>query len=336
MGDPLEGDRAAPSVETDHLVSLVEEQLGEVGAVLSGDPGDERLLSHRNSLTYREPASGTMAVTADAGSGGCARGAGPWPASPGRRDCRRRPRARTGPEPRACWRRMAFSSAAHVLALDAAGEAPVRARLQAGGDDLGEPGEPAERLQVDRQGGRHQDPLVPLGVMPGHPLGQIRADASGQSRTEGVSRRLHVLGAKAGDRPGQQGGLRPVAPVPPVGRGHRRAGGRQDPGEAGPPEQPGQKSGQAVAGDERAVEVERGDAGDELSCRQVAPQGAGQVPEDREDGAQRCRNPDHLAARRQAFHGGVGYRFRRWWKAAVPACRSSSSCARNRAGRSAR
>ena len=29
-----------------HLVALLEQQLGQVGAVLAGDPGDERLLRH--------------------------------------------------------------------------------------------------------------------------------------------------------------------------------------------------------------------------------------------------------------------------------------------------
>ena len=39
----------------DDLVALVEEQLGQVGAVLAGDPGDERRLGHRDSLADPDP-----------------------------------------------------------------------------------------------------------------------------------------------------------------------------------------------------------------------------------------------------------------------------------------
>src|SRR5690606_41446927 len=42
VGDALEGDRRGPSDHADHLVTLVEEELGQVGAVLAGDAGDER------------------------------------------------------------------------------------------------------------------------------------------------------------------------------------------------------------------------------------------------------------------------------------------------------
>src|SRR5207237_4507671 len=36
-------ERAAPAHEPVHLVPLLEEELGEIGAVLARDPGDERL-----------------------------------------------------------------------------------------------------------------------------------------------------------------------------------------------------------------------------------------------------------------------------------------------------
>src|SRR5258708_20136484 len=36
-------ERAAPPYETVDLVSLLQEELGEIAAVLAGDPGDERL-----------------------------------------------------------------------------------------------------------------------------------------------------------------------------------------------------------------------------------------------------------------------------------------------------
>jgi hypothetical protein len=44
--DPLPVDRAGPPDHAQHLVTLVQQQLGQVGAVLTGDTGDERSLGH--------------------------------------------------------------------------------------------------------------------------------------------------------------------------------------------------------------------------------------------------------------------------------------------------
>ena len=41
----------------DHLVALVEQELGEVGAVLAGDAGDERALGHGSGSTLTGPQS---------------------------------------------------------------------------------------------------------------------------------------------------------------------------------------------------------------------------------------------------------------------------------------
>ena len=42
MLDPLGAERARSTHETMHLVPLVEEEFGKIGAILAGDPGDQR------------------------------------------------------------------------------------------------------------------------------------------------------------------------------------------------------------------------------------------------------------------------------------------------------
>ena len=44
--DALEGDRGGPAHHADHVVSLVQQQLGQVGAVLSRDACDEGAALH--------------------------------------------------------------------------------------------------------------------------------------------------------------------------------------------------------------------------------------------------------------------------------------------------
>src|SRR5437899_11356080 len=46
---PVHGRRTAHHAV--HLVSLLQEELGEVGAVLTGDAGNQRALGHGNSVT---------------------------------------------------------------------------------------------------------------------------------------------------------------------------------------------------------------------------------------------------------------------------------------------
>ena len=46
VGDALEVRGAAPAHHADHLVALGEQELGQIGAVLTGDSGDERTLGH--------------------------------------------------------------------------------------------------------------------------------------------------------------------------------------------------------------------------------------------------------------------------------------------------
>ena len=46
MADPLEVLGRGPSHHSVDLVALVEEELGEVGAVLAGDAGDQRPVAH--------------------------------------------------------------------------------------------------------------------------------------------------------------------------------------------------------------------------------------------------------------------------------------------------
>ena len=51
VGDPLEVDGAGPAHHADHLVALLEQELGQVRTVLPGHPGDQRSLRHGwNSL----------------------------------------------------------------------------------------------------------------------------------------------------------------------------------------------------------------------------------------------------------------------------------------------
>ena len=42
MLDPLRAKSARSTYETMHLVPLVEEEFGKVGAILAGNPGDQR------------------------------------------------------------------------------------------------------------------------------------------------------------------------------------------------------------------------------------------------------------------------------------------------------
>ena len=49
--DPLGAKRALPANEAVHLIPLVEEKLGQIRAVLAGDPGNERAFGsdgHKN------------------------------------------------------------------------------------------------------------------------------------------------------------------------------------------------------------------------------------------------------------------------------------------------
>jgi hypothetical protein len=46
--DPLELLDARPADDAGHLVALLEQELGQIGAVLPGDPGDQRALLHRS------------------------------------------------------------------------------------------------------------------------------------------------------------------------------------------------------------------------------------------------------------------------------------------------
>jgi RNase P/RNase MRP subunit p29 len=46
MGDTLEVNGAAAAQHPDDLVSLLKEQLGQIGAVLAGDTRDQRTLFH--------------------------------------------------------------------------------------------------------------------------------------------------------------------------------------------------------------------------------------------------------------------------------------------------
>jgi hypothetical protein len=45
VGDPLEVDGAGPAHHADDLVALLEQELGQVRAVLAGDAGDERMVN---------------------------------------------------------------------------------------------------------------------------------------------------------------------------------------------------------------------------------------------------------------------------------------------------
>ena len=50
--DPLDRVGAGPAGHPDDAVALLEQELGEIGAVLAGDAGDQRCLSHAHE--YRE------------------------------------------------------------------------------------------------------------------------------------------------------------------------------------------------------------------------------------------------------------------------------------------
>jgi hypothetical protein len=55
VGDAFEVDGAGPPDHADDLVAPFEQELGEVGAVLAGDPGDERATSHVRCLPRSAP-----------------------------------------------------------------------------------------------------------------------------------------------------------------------------------------------------------------------------------------------------------------------------------------
>ena len=68
VADALEVDGAGAPHHADHLVALVQQELGQVGAVLAGDAGDERTCSHgdRSTLSRPPPSAkwvGTCATT---------------------------------------------------------------------------------------------------------------------------------------------------------------------------------------------------------------------------------------------------------------------------------
>ena len=55
-GDPLEVQRAAAAQHPDDLVAMVEQQLRQVGTILTGDAGDEGALGHGQVLPAVGPA----------------------------------------------------------------------------------------------------------------------------------------------------------------------------------------------------------------------------------------------------------------------------------------
>ena len=142
-----------------------------------------------------------------------------------------------------CDKRMAFCWARTLGPSMRPVNRPSGPISQAGGDHLVEAGDPSERFQVHRQGGRHQDLPVPLLVVPRQPFGHLRANAADQGGGErlaypGRLRRIDAPPTPAAAGPPWIHRGRPGDSRPAWQRRPSQHHGRTRPGRAGGPGTP--------------------------------------------------------------------------------------------------